>query len=106
MEPVQRVPLSEAVRSVRNELAAAMAQGSRDRFQLHLGPVELELAIEIGGGPGAQAEVGVWVVPGGVGESVGQEATHRLRITLELRAPDGSPVAVAGEAGVERWDRG
>lgn len=53
--------LADAVRAIRRELKSAMEEGRDEELRLRLGPVELELQLEIARAAGVEGDVRVWV---------------------------------------------
>ena len=77
-----RIGLAEAVRGVRTELRAAMAEGEDERLRFDVGEVEMEFAVEVRRDAAVQGGVQVWVVNLGGSAGRSSTATHRLRVTL------------------------
>ncbi|MFF4779099.1 trypco2 family protein [Microtetraspora fusca] len=76
------VGLADALKSVRVELAEAMAAGEGERLKFDVGPVELEFVVELRRDVEAKAGVKVWVVEAGGSGTVSRGSTHTLKVTL------------------------
>lgn len=85
------VRVSDAIGSLRRELAAAQLAGAGESIRFELGAVEMEFGLELR--KEGKGEVGAkfWVVSVGGGGSAGKTATHRLKLTLTPKevVPDG-----------------
>ena len=86
---MSRVPLADAIADLRAELARAHAAGRGEAVLFDVGPVELELAIELAATASAKAETKWWVVSGGVEATGERSVTHRLTLTLTPRTAAG-----------------
>ena len=89
-----RVPLSDAISSLRAELMEAMRESRGEELRFALGPVELEFqlvaTIEVGAGGGVR----FWVVNADAKASRATGSTHTLKVTLTpvhaSKVPDGT----------------
>lgn len=88
------VGLADAVRGVRAELQAAMAEGQGEALRFEVGPVELEFAVDVRKETGAEAGARVYVVSFGAKGSQAATATHRMKLTLLARDAQGNPAQV------------
>ncbi len=91
--PEQWVGLAEAIRALRSELTAAMAEGTGQELRFELGQVEMEFLLEVQKEAGAEAGVKFWVVNLGGKGSVSSGSTHRVTLALTPRTSrGGSPL--------------
>lgn len=88
------VGLADAVRGVRQELAAAMAAGEGEKLRFEVGPVELEFAVDIRKEAGAEAGARVFVASFSSRGSVAAGSTHRMKLTLNPQDEQGNPAKV------------
>jgi hypothetical protein len=80
---MDKVLLSEAIASMRTELANAMAEGADEDIQFPVGPVQLEFHIGVTRNIEGRAGVNFWVVElGGTGSYV-NESIQKVTVTLE-----------------------
>jgi hypothetical protein len=91
------IPLAEMVRALRRELAVAVAQGQDEQLRFALGPIELELQIEVAREVGGSAGIEFWVVSIGGSGSRTQTATHRITLTLTPVGPGGAKDVLVGD---------
>jgi hypothetical protein len=92
VDKVPELGLAEAIGALRAELRMAQDSGQGDDVRFSVGPVEVELAVEIIKKAGGDASVKVLSVLslGGAGE-VSKGETNRVRVTL-------NPIGVGGAA--------
>lgn len=88
------VGLADAVRGVRAELQAAMAEGQDEGLRFEVGPVELEFAVDVRKEGGVDASVKVYVVSFGAKGSMAATSTHRMKLTLHPKDQQGNPPQV------------
>src|SRR5688500_13614151 len=89
------VPLADAIRSLRGQLVEAMRAGEGEEVQFRLGPVELELQVEVSSEVGADAGVRFWVVSISGKGSRASSSVHTLKLTLQPVARGGGELVVA-----------
>lgn len=89
------IGLREAIRSLRAELSAAMAEGESEDLRFRVGPVELEFEVQLSREAGAEGGVKFWVVSAGAKATTGTATTHRVKIALQPQTADGKDVAVS-----------
>jgi hypothetical protein len=81
--PQLEIPLARAIQSLRRELLDAVAEGEGSELRFSLGPVELELQLEVSTELGGEAGAGFWVLKAGGKASRSDTTTHTLRLTLK-----------------------
>lgn len=95
------IELAEMVRGLRQELNAALTDGSPGPMRFELGPVEIETSVTVGRKGGAGGKVGFWVVEASGDAQAEASRTHRINLSLQpkLVAPDGThhQVLITGE---------
>lgn len=77
--------LAEAIRSLRDNLLEAAAQGVDKSIRFAVESVELELAVELRSDVIGKAGVKAWVVAANTEASRGRVGTHRVKVTLSPR---------------------
>lgn len=82
MEQEGWVGLADAVRALRSELTAAMAEGEGQRLQFELGAVEMEFLLEVRKEGGGEAGIKFWVISLGAKGEVSSGSTHRVKLSL------------------------
>jgi len=76
------VGLADAVKGIRAELNAAMAEGVGKDVQFDVGPVELEFAVDVQKDAKADFGVRIHVISLGVRGGVSQDSTNRIKVVL------------------------
>jgi hypothetical protein len=87
-----QIPLAATIRALRLELMDAVRESKGEEMRFSLGPIDLELQVEVSSSGGGEAGIRFWVVSlGAKGErSSGATQTLRLRLTPVLTsAADG-----------------
>lgn len=87
------IGLRDAVAAIRAELAAAMADGAGHDLKFDVGPVQLDLAIDVTGQAGGEAGIKVWVLSLTGNASAAVTHSHRISVTLQPvdRSTGGQP---------------
>jgi hypothetical protein len=89
------IPLAEAIRALRRELVAAVAEGEGEEVRFALGPVELEVELAVTREAGGEAGIAFWLVSIGGKGSRTSARTHTVKLTL-------TPVRVTAEGEVQK----
>jgi hypothetical protein len=94
------IELSQAVEGLRDELLEAAVSGAGSQIAFAVGPIELEFTVEL------KTDVNktgfkAWVVTAGAEAGVSRGRTHKVKVTLTPKHPDGSDVLIAGRPGAE-----
>ena len=90
------IELSAAVRAIRQELVRAAADGEGEDIRFEVGPIQLELTVELTRETGAKGGVRAWVVEAGADTRTTRGTTHHLSFALTPRsATTGGPVEIA-----------
>ncbi|MGW3353733.1 trypco2 family protein [Nonomuraea rubra] len=92
------VELARAVEGLRDELLAAAVAGAGSQIAFVVGPIELEFAVELKADARAKAGFKAWVITAGAEAGVSRGRTHKVKVTLTPKHPDGSDVLIAGTA--------
>ncbi len=74
-------------------------RGAGEEVWFKVGPVELEMAVELRADAKAKAGFKAWVVSGDVEAGVARGRTHRVMVTLTPQQPGGGDVLVRGRGG-------
>lgn len=80
--PEALVGLADAIRALRQELAAAMEEGQEKSIRFELGPVEMEFLLQVTKDAGGSAGVKFWIVSLGGQASISSGSTHRVKLAL------------------------
>jgi hypothetical protein len=83
------VPLADAIRMLRRELLSAMEEGVGEALQFKLGPVELELQVQLSREGVGKGGVNVWAVSFAAEGKLGSGMAHKLKLTLHPIGPLG-----------------
>ena len=76
------IPLADAVRALRRELEVAVRQAEDEEIKFALGPVDLELQVEVSNGIEGEAGISFWLVSLGGRASRTAATTHTVRLHL------------------------
>jgi hypothetical protein len=85
-----QIPLADAIRALRRELVEAVRQPKDEEVRFALGPIDLELQVEVSKEAGGEAGIDFWLVTIGGKGSRTQATTHTVKLSL-------SPVSATGE---------
>ncbi|MFE2245936.1 trypco2 family protein [Streptomyces lavendulae] len=93
------IELASVVRDLREELGRAIVAGEGAALRFGLGPIELELSVELERSGQAGAKVCFWVVESGAEAAVSAVSAQRISLTLQptLAGTDGPPF-ISGRA--------
>ena len=89
------ITLSEAIQNLRGELLVAMQQAPTEAVQFRLGPIELELEVEVTREASAKGGLKWWLIEAGAEAKRASSATHRIKLVLEPRGAGGEAVLVS-----------
>jgi hypothetical protein len=76
------IPLADAIRALRRELVAAVGEGADQDVRFALGPIELELQVEMSREAGGQGGIAFWVVSLGGSGKRASAVTHSVKLSL------------------------
>ncbi|MET9497611.1 trypco2 family protein [Streptomyces sp. NPDC006552] len=99
MEQEPWVGLSDAVRGIREELDAALDDGTDERILFELGPIEMEFGVDVRKSRSASAGVKVYVLNASAGGDQATAATSRIKVTLNPVTQDGKAARIASKGG-------
>ncbi len=91
------IELAELIRQLRGDLALAAWEGEGKELRFELGPIELEFQVAVESARQAGGKARVLVVDIGGDWQRTNSVTHRIKLTLQPRMGDGSPL-VSGRA--------
>lgn len=97
MPDAQWVGLADAIRALRSELTAAMAEGADQELRFELGSVEMEFLLEVQREAGTEAGVKFWVINLGAKGGVTSGSTHRVTLALTPRTRAGGTPRIRDE---------
>jgi NTP-dependent ternary system trypsin peptidase co-occuring protein len=93
------IELADAVAAVRDELLEAAVRGLGSEIGFVVGPIELEFAVELKAEGKATGKFKAWVVSSGVEAGVSRGRTHKVKVTLTPKRPDGGDLLIKDETG-------
>jgi hypothetical protein len=92
-----RIGLRQTIAAVRSELVGAMADGADSALRFDVGPVQLDLAVDVTNEVGGEAGVRVWVLSLSGGGRTEVRNSHRVMVTLNpVDAGSGTGARIAG----------
>ena len=95
------IELAEVIRQLRGELNRARQGAADEDLRFELGPIELEVTVELEKEGGVDAKVRFWVAELGGDARVGTTNTQRIKLTLQPTLPSsGAPAAETRRASV------
>jgi hypothetical protein len=89
---MEEIGLDDAIRALRRQLSAAVAESQGQELRFGLGPVELEFEMVVSRDAGGGGGIRFWVVSLDGKGSVSKVTTHRIRLRLDPVTADGRPV--------------
>jgi hypothetical protein len=89
-----KIPLANAIRALREELAQAVREGQDEEVRFRVGPVDLEFQVEISKEASGKAGVAFWVVSVGGGGGRSSSTANTVKINLQPVDKHGNLVAV------------
>jgi hypothetical protein len=89
--------LAEAIGQLRREIGAAMQAGRDEKLQFQLGPVELELQVQLCATAGVKGEAKWVVVSFGADAGRVRTRTHKVKLTLKPMLEGRRDVPVSDE---------
>jgi hypothetical protein len=92
---MSELALADAISQLRSEIDRAIDGGRGERVQFVLGPVELELNVELSMKGGAKADAKWVVVSFGVDGGAERKSSHKVKLTLTPRFDGGPPLLEA-----------
>ncbi len=94
------VELAELIEQLRSELTSAMHSGDGADVQFEVGPVELELTIQVEKAATPGAKIRFWVVEAGADVKSGSTTTSRIKLVLDPRRTGKAPgsLKISGDA--------
>ncbi|WP_432189153.1 trypco2 family protein [Streptomyces sp. Tue6028] len=104
-----RIGLSDAVRSIRDELLLASRNAAGQDIVFELGDIQMEFTVELRKEVKAGAKVRAWVVDANVDGTRAGSRTHKVSFTLRAQdARTGAPLKVSNETegSVDAFGRG
>lgn len=105
------IPIAKVIKSLRDELSQAIADGDGKDLRFELGPVELEFQVEVSmdleGKTGAKGGVQIGVislgeVSGEAGTTRSRGTTHTVKLTLNPVTSEGDKVKVSSSNASQR----
>jgi hypothetical protein len=79
---MQKVELAEAIEQLRDQLELAMKTAEDKALRFRLGPVELQLKVELAQKATAVGRVKAWVIEAGADGSLNANSAHTVKIVL------------------------
>jgi hypothetical protein len=88
------IALAAGIAELRRQITQAMARAEGEPLQFTLGPIELELQVQMSREASGKGEIRVWVVSLEAAGKLASNETHKVRLTLMPRQPSGADVRV------------
>lgn len=79
---MQKIELAEAIEQLRDQIELAMEAAKDRALQFRLGPVELELKVELAQKATVAGRVKAWVIEAGADGSLNANNVHIIKIIL------------------------
>lgn len=89
-----RIPLSDLITELRNELATAKLQGQSSDFRLQVEEAEIELQVVITREDGVSGGVKFWVVNAEAKDNYSDATTQKIKLKLKPLDAVGKPVKI------------
>ncbi len=95
MADVPFADLASTIRQLRAELTKAMAEGQDEELRFGLGPVELELLLDIKNETSGEAGIKFNIITLGGRKLRGRTNSHKINLTLNPVDSEGNPARIA-----------
>ena len=92
------ITLSEAIQNLRGELLVAMQAAPGEALQFRLGPIEMELEVEVTREVAGKGGLKWWLVEASVEVKRASSATHKIKLVLEPIGADGQRIKVSDDS--------
>jgi hypothetical protein len=93
------IELADAVAAVREELVEAAWRGRGKPVGFVVGPIEMEFTVELRADARAKVGFKAWVLASAEVEAgVARGRTHKVKVTVTPKAPDGGDLLIAADA--------
>lgn len=89
-----RIPLSDLIAELRNELAAAQAQGEGSEPKLLVEEAEIELQVVVTHEDNTGIGVKFWVLNADIKDKASDAVTQKVKLKLKPTDDDGNPVKI------------
>ena len=93
------ITLADAIQNLRSELSRAMEAGATEALRFRLGPIEMELEIEVGREAEGKGGIKWWLIEAGGGTKQSSSSTHKIKLRLDPLTISGDPVDVSNAGG-------
>lgn len=87
--------LADAIKQLREEIAAAIQDGENHPIRFKPGPIEVELALELRDEGSAKGGVKFWVAELGADVKTGMVQTHKIKLSLQLVNKQGGEILIS-----------
>lgn len=95
---MSNITLSDAIQNLRSELLAAMQGDASEALRFRLGPIEMELEVEVTREASAKGGLKWWLIEAGGEAKRGSSSTHRIKLVLEPITAGGQRPEVSDDA--------
>jgi Trypsin-co-occurring domain 2 len=95
------IELAALIRTLREELAEAVAEGEGKGVRFALEDVELELQVTVGRSVEGKAGIKIWLVEAGGGGEASRETVQKIKLTLKPGPPWSGRLAAKRPADLE-----
>src|SRR5262245_25387497 len=92
-----RIPLSDLISELRNELATAKSQGQGSDFRLQVEEAEIELQVVVTREDGVSGGVKFWVVNAEAKDNYSDATTQKIKLKLKVLDSAGKTVDIRSE---------
>lgn len=82
---MKEIELAEAIGELRDQIELAMKAAEDKALRFGLGPVELELKVELAQKATANGRVKAWVIEAGADGSLSRNSVHTVKLVLHPR---------------------
>lgn len=83
-----KMTLAAAINELRGQVEHAMYDAEDEKLQFNLGPIELELKIQLSEETAVKGSFTAWVINLGADDKVSESATHTIKLTLNPKHKD------------------
>ncbi|GAA2520550.1 trypco2 family protein [Winogradskya humida] len=93
------IELADAVAAIREELLEAAQRGAGEDIAFTVGPIDMEFEVELRADAKAKVGFKAWVVTAETEAGGGRRRTHRVKVQLTPKAPDGNDLLIYAHPG-------
>ncbi|HEX3019619.1 MAG TPA: trypco2 family protein [Chitinispirillaceae bacterium] len=92
MTDKDKIPLSDAIANLREQLQTAMEDGENEKLRFEIQELELELTCGVSRGAKGDAKIKFWLIEAGAEGKMSNEVKQKVKLKLKPKAKDGKEI--------------